>query len=74
MAIVHGYQQQNPMNTRDSEHVANTMRFLLAWQLGSYIADDTLFLHPDFPFVLQKLQARYEATHDIADRAVQYIR
>jgi thiamine kinase-like enzyme len=73
-AIKHGYQQQNSINVQDGEHVANTMRFLLAWQLGSYIADDTLFLRPDFQFVLQKLQARYDATRDIADIAIDYIR
>jgi hypothetical protein len=50
------------------------MRFLLAWQLGSYLADDRLFLHPDFPLVLQKLRARYQATKEIADIAIDYIR
>jgi aminoglycoside phosphotransferase (APT) family kinase protein len=73
-AIVHGYQQSSSIDIQDSEYVANTMRFLLAWQLGSYLADGTLVLHPDFPFVLQKLQARYDATRDIADRAVHSIR
>jgi len=73
-AIVHGYQQQCPIIVQNSEHMANAMRFLLAWQLGSYVADDTLFLHPDFPFHLRKLQARYHATQYIADRAIDYIR
>ena len=48
------------------------MRFLLAFQLGSYVADETLYTHPDFAFVLEKLQARYQATQPIADIAVQY--
>lgn len=48
------------------------MRFLLAWQLGGYIADDALYVHPEFPFVLQKLQARYDVTRDIADRVISY--
>ena len=66
-AIVHGYQQMTSIDVQDSEHAANAMRFLLAWQLGSYIADETLIVHPHFPFVLQKLEARYNATHDIAE-------
>jgi thiamine kinase-like enzyme len=71
--IVQGYQSQCPIRAQNVEHMANTMRFLLAWQLGSYITDDRLFLHPDFPFVLQKLQVRYQATRDIAHVTVDYI-
>ncbi len=73
-AIVQGYQQQCPIRAQNREYLANTMRFLLAWQLGSYLADNRLCLHPDFPLVLHKLQARYHATGDIADIAVDYIR
>lgn len=65
-AILQGYQEQRPILVQDSEHFANTMRFLLAWQVRSYLADEALFQHPDFPFVLQKLAARYQATGDIA--------
>ena len=49
------------------------MRFLLAFQLGSYVADDTLTRHADFPFVLAKLHARYLATQPIAEIAARYV-
>jgi aminoglycoside phosphotransferase (APT) family kinase protein len=71
-AIMHGYQQQCHIVQHDKESMANAMRFLLAFQLGSYVADNALFLNPDFSFVLQKLQARYNVTRDIADIAIQY--
>jgi thiamine kinase-like enzyme len=71
-AIMLGYQQHCSIRQRDGESLANAMRFLLAYQLGSYIADDSRYLHPEFPFVLQKLQARYDATQRIAEIAKAY--
>jgi Ser/Thr protein kinase RdoA (MazF antagonist) len=71
-AILRGYQQQCRIPTGERAHLADAMRFLLAFQLGSYITDASLFKHPDFPFVLEKLQARYNATQPIADIAAQY--
>ena len=72
-AMMQGYQQECRISAHERASIANSMRFLLAFQLGSYVADDALFLHPEFPFVLQKLQARYTVTHDIADIAAKYI-
>jgi thiamine kinase-like enzyme len=71
-AIMQGYQQVCQLAAQDREGIAEAMRFLLAFQLGSYIADETLYLKPDFPFVLQKLQARYNATRSISDIAARY--
>lgn len=72
-AMMQGYQQECHIDGHEMESIANAMRFLLAFQLGSYVADDALFLNPEFAFVLQKLQARYDVTHDIADIAAKYI-
>jgi aminoglycoside phosphotransferase (APT) family kinase protein len=71
-AIMHGYQQQRRIAAAERPCVADAMRFLLAFQLGSYVADDTLVKHADFPFVLEKLHARYQATQPIAEIAAQY--
>jgi aminoglycoside phosphotransferase (APT) family kinase protein len=71
-AIQQGYQQHSRIAPEERAHIAGAMRFLLAFQLGSYIADETLYTRLDFPFVLEKLQARYELTQPIADIAVQY--
>lgn len=71
-AIIQGYQQQRQIAAAERACIADAMRFLLAFQLGSYVADDTLVQHPDFPFVLEKLHARYQATQQIADIAAQY--
>jgi Ser/Thr protein kinase RdoA (MazF antagonist) len=69
-AIMRGYQRQCPIPAQARAYLADAMRFLLAFQLGSYIADHTLVQHPDFPFVLAKLQARYHATQPIASIAL----
>jgi len=71
-AIMRGYQQQCRIPASEQARLADAMRFLLAFQLGSYIMDDSLFKHPDFPFVLEKLQARYNVTQPIADLAARY--
>jgi Ser/Thr protein kinase RdoA (MazF antagonist) len=71
-AIMHGYQQQRRIAAAERPCIADAMRFLLAFQLGSYVADDTLVKHADFPFVLEKLYARYQATQPIAEIAAQY--
>lgn len=68
-AIVHGYQQLRPITAWEQALLAEGMRFLLAVQLGSYLANATLVEHPEFPYVLQKLQARYDAAGPIADVA-----
>jgi Ser/Thr protein kinase RdoA (MazF antagonist) len=72
-AMMQGYQQECQISAREKASIVDAMRFLLAFQLGSYVADDVLFLNPEFPFVLQKLQARYDVTYDIADIAAKYI-
>ncbi len=72
-AMMHGYQEECHISAHEMASIANAMRFLLAFQLGSYVADDALVLHPELPFVLQKLQARYTVTHDIANIAAKYI-
>jgi Ser/Thr protein kinase RdoA (MazF antagonist) len=72
-AIMHGYQQQRLLTAAERACIADAMRFLLAFQLGSYVADEALTQHVDFPFVLQKLSARYQATLPIADIAAQYV-
>jgi Ser/Thr protein kinase RdoA (MazF antagonist) len=71
-AIMHGYQQQRRLAAVEQACIADAMRFLLAFQLGSYIADDAFAQQPDFPFMLEKLHARYQATQPIADIAAQY--
>jgi aminoglycoside phosphotransferase (APT) family kinase protein len=71
--IMRGYQQRRGLLREDREKLVYAMRFLLAYQLGSYVADAALVVHPEFPFVLQKLQARYEVTQEIADIAADYI-
>jgi Ser/Thr protein kinase RdoA (MazF antagonist) len=71
-AMMHGYQQQRQIVAAERACIADAMRFLLAFQLGSYAADNTLAQHADFPFVLEKLQARYQATQPIAEIAAQY--
>jgi Ser/Thr protein kinase RdoA (MazF antagonist) len=72
-AIMQGYQQHCSIGQQHQERLTEAMRFLLAFQLGSYAADDTRVTHPDFPFVLQKLQARASATRPIAEIAAQYL-
>jgi hypothetical protein len=37
----------------------------LAFQLGEYAADEARVSHPDFPFVLRKLQARADTINAI---------
>jgi Ser/Thr protein kinase RdoA (MazF antagonist) len=71
--IMRGYQQRCALSQEDREKLVYAMRFLLAYQLGSYVADAALVVHPDFPFVLQKLQARYDVAQEIADIAADYI-
>jgi thiamine kinase-like enzyme len=71
-AMIRGYQQYRSITPQDGVHLANAMRFLLAYQLGSYVVNDSLYRHPEFPFVLQKLQARYDATEGIAKMAEAY--
>jgi Ser/Thr protein kinase RdoA (MazF antagonist) len=71
-AIMRGYQRECRIPAEARTHLADAMRFLLAFQLSNYVADASLCLHPDFPFVLKKLQARYNATQPIAEIAVQY--
>jgi Ser/Thr protein kinase RdoA (MazF antagonist) len=72
-AMMQGYQQQRQIVAAERACIADAMRFLLAFQLGSYIADATLAEHADFPFVLEKLHARYQATQPIAEIAAQYL-
>ncbi len=68
--------EQFPFDWRGIYHVQDAQDgswvIRLLHLFGSYVADNALFLNPDFPFVLQKLQARYNVTRDIADIAVQY--
>jgi Ser/Thr protein kinase RdoA (MazF antagonist) len=71
-AIMRGYQQHRQIGLEARTHLADAMRFLLAFQLGEYITDESLFKHLDFPFVLEKLQARYNATQPIAEIAAQH--
>jgi thiamine kinase-like enzyme len=71
-AMIQGYQQHCIIGPEAQPHITDAMRFLLAFQLGSYIGDNTLLQHPEFLFVLEKLQARYQATQPIADLAAQY--
>ena len=71
-AIMNGHQQQRRIARVERACIADAMRFLLAFQLGSYATDETLAQHPEFPFVLEKLQARYDATQPIAEIAAQY--
>jgi Ser/Thr protein kinase RdoA (MazF antagonist) len=73
-AMLQGYQQHCGIAPEAQAHIADAMRFLLAFQLGSYIGDNTLIQHKEFPFVLEKLQARYQATQPIADLAAPYFR
>lgn len=72
-AIMQGYQRHCSLAQGDKKLIAHATRFLLAFQLGSYLADGALAQHADFPFVLRKLQARYAATQDIAEIAAEYI-
>ncbi len=69
-AIVAGYQAINPILPNDPALLAYSMRFLLAWQLSEYLADDIRVQHPARPFVLRKLQARAAVTEAIAAHAV----
>jgi Ser/Thr protein kinase RdoA (MazF antagonist) len=71
-AIMRGYRQARPIDRRDLESLADAMRFLLAFQLGSYAADERRVAHPEFPFVLRKLRARTNAALPIAEIAARY--
>jgi thiamine kinase-like enzyme len=71
-AMIRGYRRQRHLSQNNVELLAPAMQFLLAYQLGSYVADDALVRHPEFPFVLQKLQARSAATQAIAEIAARY--
>jgi Ser/Thr protein kinase RdoA (MazF antagonist) len=71
-AMIRGYGRQRHLSQNDVELLAPAMQFLLAYQLGSYVADDALVRHPEFPFVLQKLEARSAATQAIAEIAARY--
>jgi Ser/Thr protein kinase RdoA (MazF antagonist) len=68
-AILAGYQSLRPLNQWERGALLHAMRFLLAYQLGEYAADSSMAEHPDFPFILKKLQTRYEATQTIAEIA-----
>jgi hypothetical protein len=70
---MHGYQRQRQLTAAERACLADAMRLLLAFQLGSYLAEEALTQHADFPLVLQKLSARYQATLPIADIAAQYV-
>lgn len=72
-AILQRYQHEHQIAAPDKTYIAEAMSFLLAFQLGSYIADDTLVQHAEFPFVLRKLQARYDVIYNIANIAAHSI-
>jgi aminoglycoside phosphotransferase (APT) family kinase protein len=65
--IMQGYQRRYRLAWQDRRHLIHALRFLPAFQLGSALASDEL--PPDFPFLLDKLQARYAATRVIAEVA-----
>ena len=68
-AMMQGYQQQRQISAAERAHIVDALRFLLAFQLGNLIADDTCGQRPDFPLMLEKLHARYQVTQAIADIA-----
>jgi hypothetical protein len=68
-AVVQEYQRLRPIAAWERALLTEAMDFLLAVQLGSYLADATRIQHPEFPFVLQKLQARQDVARPIADIA-----
>jgi Ser/Thr protein kinase RdoA (MazF antagonist) len=70
-AIFRGYQRYYPIAPEAQVLLGDAMRFLLAFQLGEYAADETRVSLPDFPFVLRKLQARADAVDGIAAIAAQ---
>jgi Ser/Thr protein kinase RdoA (MazF antagonist) len=72
-AILQGYQQEHQIAQHAKASIAAAMSFLLAFQLGGYVADATLLQHSEFPFVLRKLQARYDVIYNIASIAARYI-
>ena len=72
-AIMRGYGRQRTISQRDVDMLVPAMQFLLAYQLGSYVADDVLVQHPDFLFVLSKLRARCDVTNAIADIASRHV-
>jgi Ser/Thr protein kinase RdoA (MazF antagonist) len=69
-AVVRGYQQHRAVPFEEAGVLGDAMRFLLAFQLGEHAADEARVSHPDFPFVLRKLQARADAIDAIAALAV----
>jgi aminoglycoside phosphotransferase (APT) family kinase protein len=65
-AILVRYRQHCQIPSADRWLLADAMRYLVAFQLAEYAADPDRVRHPDFPFVLQKLQARADAVGPIA--------
>jgi aminoglycoside phosphotransferase (APT) family kinase protein len=64
--ILARYGQYCQVPPTDGWLLADAMRYLIAFQLGEYAADLDRVRHPDFPIVLQKLQARADAVESIA--------
>lgn len=65
-AILARYRQHSHVPAADRWLLADAMRYLVAFQLAEYAADPDRVRHPDFPVVLQKLQARADAVGPIA--------
>jgi thiamine kinase-like enzyme len=70
-AILHGYQAVQPIKRPEPDLMASAVRFALAWGLGEYLA-----ARPSVDAnegVLQKMQARFDATAAITQIAMNYV-
>jgi Ser/Thr protein kinase RdoA (MazF antagonist) len=70
-AIMRGYQSARPIKQGDNMVFLSAIQFALAFHLGEYLAT-----HPDTQeddWVLQKIQARFDVTPEIARLAMEYL-
>lgn len=70
-AILQGYQRAQPIRNGDDAVLMSAIQFALAFHLGEYLAAHPAIQGDDM--VLQKVQARFDATPEIARCAMGYL-
>ena len=68
-AIIHGYCSRRRVTDRERAVLFDAIRLVIAFAVGQYYAEHNAIVADDF--IARKLQARFEATREIADIAAQ---
>jgi thiamine kinase-like enzyme len=70
-AILRGYQQARPITGPERALMRSAVQYALAFHLGNYLEEQTQVDSNDL--VIRKMQARFAATTQIAQIAVEYL-